>query len=160
MKWFIVLVLILGLTAGVWVFRARLFPAPKEKGESLVIVTTTQELAVLAKTVAGAGVAVTSLGLSGAGSIPNSEQEKEIAAADMFIFEGDKSDPWTDALSRSLNKQGIVPIKASAGGTAWPRTAAANRQLAERVARVLEVIDVPHADVYAHNVEQYTGTTR
>lgn len=160
MKWFVVLVLIVSITAGVWGFRNRLFPVLKEKDESLVVVTTTKELGALVRAVAGPDVAVTPLGLSGTGSVPSPEQEKEIAAADVFIFEGDNSDPWTDALSRSLNKQGIVPIKASAGGTGWPRSAAANRLLAERVARVLEVIDVPHAQVYARNLEQYTGVVQ
>lgn len=159
MKKYILFVIVLICIALLWVLRDRLFSVPKVSKDKTVIVVTTQQLETTAAKVGGEFVSTQSLfANSAAPQAPSEKQLDAVRAADVFIYNGDASSAWVDAIAPELSKKGIVVIKFKPALLVAQPEKELNRTLADRLARVLEVLDVAHANAFAHNAQSYIAT--
>ena len=148
------------LIALVWLFRTRLPFISTTSETKSNIVTTSPELATLAKKVGGEYVTVQTLfnGSQSALQEPNEKQKESIRNADAFMYQGGETNGWADTLAGDLARQGVVVIKYRPAALAAESEKELNRMTADRLARVLEILDIPHSQSFAQNAQAYIAT--
>lgn len=160
MKKYSVLIVLVILITLLWLFRTKL-PFISGSSQSKVnIVTTSSDLAVMAKKVGGDYVTVQTLFPEPQSALqePTEKQKESIHHTDIFIYKGGEIHDWADTFGSELAKQGIVVIKYKPAALAGQSEKELSRVTADRLARVLEILDIPHAQSFAQNAQTYIAT--
>ncbi len=162
MKKYIFLLLIVLAISLAWVFWAKPPFASRASESKVHIVTTSSELASIATHVGGEYAETQTL-FSGAQSMsqePTEKQLKAIRNSDVFMYQGGEVHDWAGKLAADLAKQGTVVIKYKPAALTGQSEKELNKMTADRLARVLEILDIPHANTIAQNAKAYIDTQK